>query len=680
MTGVATLVDLLRSRAESQPDQAAYIYLADGELAEQRLTYGELDQAAMRIAATLRRSRPAGERVLLLFPPGLAYIEAFFGCLYAGMVGVCAYPPPITRGLRLLPRLRAIVSDSQARVALTTGATLASAQAFLQGAAEWKDLLWLRTDRGEGASKGEAWVAPGTTADSLAFLMYTSGSTGSPKGVMVRHGNAMHNLAAFPGFRKRPLTASVSWLPLFHDLGLVFGVLQPLYQGAPAILMPPEAFVRRPVRWLQAISRYRASATFGPNFAYDLCARRIEPGEKAGLDLSALSFALNGSEPVRAETLDRFLAAFGPCGFRRAAFYPAFGLSEGTSDVSGNADFSPPRVCALRSDELDRHRVVEAAPSEEGVRRVVGCGAVLPGQRIAIVDPEALTPCPSDQVGEVWIHGPSVAAGYWARPKETEEVFRARLAGPDKRPFLRTGDLGFLRHGELFITGRLKDLIIIRGANHYPQDIELSVEQSHPALRPGCGAAFSCEVEGEERLAVVHEIEAVPVPLLEEVTGNILQRIVEEHEIDPWQIILIEPGSLPKTSSGKIQRKACREALLAGELQVRMQWRATPPAVDEGNGAEAKGDSVQEYLIAAVARLGGIAPRAIDPAQPFARYGLTSVTLTTLLVDLEKWLGRRLPLTLLFRYPTIGELAGHLSKPRLSDPMGALAQPANERT
>jgi acyl-CoA synthetase (AMP-forming)/AMP-acid ligase II/acyl carrier protein len=477
---------------------------------------------------------------------------------------------------------------------------------------------------------------------------------------MVRHGNAIHNLAAFTGFRERPLTASVSWLPLFHDLGLVFGVLQPLYQGAPAILLPPEAFVRRPVLWLRAISRYRASATFGPNFAYDLCARRIAPEERAGLDLACLNFALNGAEPVRAETQDRFLAAFGPCGFREEAFYPSFGLSEGTSNVSGSSDFLPPRVLTLASAELDRHRLVEVDPGETGARRVVGCGAILSGQRVAIVDPETRELRASDEVGEVWLHGPSVAAGYWARPEESEATFQARLASSGEGPFLRTGDLGFLRYGEIFITGRLKDLLILKGVNRYPQDIELSVEQCHPALRPGCGAAFSCEVETEERLVVVQEIEPAPVPAFDVVVGNIRQRLVEDYEIDPWQIVLLEPGALPKTSSGKIQRRACREAFLAGELKPVMQWRASEGgAVAETAGAEA---SLREYLIAAVARLGGIDPQVIDPSRPLARYGLTSVTLTALLADLEGRLGRRLPAGFFFAYPTIDRVARFVSE------------------
>ncbi len=677
--GTATdLCDLLRRQAARQPEGTACIFLADGDAdsEQERLTYGELDAAARRIAAQLRRAAPQGGRALLLYPSGLEYVRAFFGCVYAGMAGVCAYPPPLSGGRRLLPRLRAIVADAQPAVALTNAGMLAHAQTFVRDEGVLAELPWLAPDGGPAAADDDdgGWSPPALAADDLAFLMYTSGSTGTPRGVMVSHGNVLHNLAAFPGFAARPLTASVSWLPLFHDLGLVFGLLHPLYQGAPAILLPPDAFVRRPLRWLSAISRFRASATFGPNFAYDLCARRIAPAERAGLDLSCLNLVLNGSEPVRHETLERFAAAFGSCGFRGAAFYPAFGLSEGTSDVSGNASFAPPLVCTLRGDQLDRHQVVAAAPGEPGARQVVGCGTVLPGQRVAIVDPATLAPCAADQVGEIWLGGPSVAQGYWARPAETAETFGARLAGSGDGPFLRTGDLGFLRGGELFVTGRLKDLVIVHGVNHYPQDIESSVERSHAALRPGCGIAFGCEADGGEGLVVVQEVEAAPAATLDEALGNIRQQLVEEHQVAPWAIVLIAAGTLPKTSSGKLQRRACREAFLAGELAPLAEWRAAPGAMPEGVSEEtpdgAAGDPLEAWLAAAVARLAGIAPQAVDRTQPFARYGLTSVAITELVAELEALLGRRLPLTLLFEHPTVASLAG-----RLRGGLGAAALP-----
>ncbi|HEX5758690.1 MAG TPA: type I polyketide synthase [Thermoanaerobaculia bacterium] len=682
LAAASTLVDVLRTRALLEPAGVAYVYLVDGEAQELRLTYGELDEEARAIAAALRSSLREGDRALLLYPAGLDYVKAFFGCLYAGVVGVCAYPPPIARGKRLLPRLRAILADSAAKAALTTREMLAHTEAFLAGEPGLGELRWVTTDGAGEPTAGAAWREPEIGADSLAFLMYTSGSTGTPKGVMVSHGNAVHNLSAFRGFEQRLLTASVSWLPLFHDLGLVFGVLHPLYQGKPAILMPPEAFVRRPARWLQALSRYRASATFGPNFAYDLCARRITAEERAGLDLSSCNFVLNGSEPVRWETIERFTTAFALCGFRRAAFYPAFGLSEGTSDVSGNATFAEPLVCALRAEELERHRVVEA-PDDEGAQRVVGCGALLPGQRAVIVDPETLAACPPDGVGEVWLQGPSVALGYWGRPDDTEETFRARLAGSCDGPFLRTGDLGFLHCGELFITGRFKDLIIIRGINHYPHDLELTAEQAHPALRPGCGAAFALDVDGEERSVLVQEIEDAPGLALETVYGDIRQRLVDEHEVDPWGIVLIRAGSLPKTSSGKIQRRACREAFLAGELELVGQWTAGGGAVAADAGAgppPVEAAELQARLIAAVARRGGIDPGAVDPDQPLARYGLTSVESVALAADLESWLGRPLSPTLVWEHPTIGALVRHLAaEPGAAAPPPIAAEPLGHR-
>src|ERR687898_737743 len=495
----ATLVDLLRWRASREPRRRAYTFLGGGEAEESSVDYGELDRQARAVAAWLETLGVVdGERALLLSPPGLRYIAAFLGCLYAGVVAVPAYPP---RPNRSDMRLRVIAADSGATVALTTTRILSSLERRSAYAPELKSLRWLATD--DGKDPAGSWRRPEVGANTLALLQYTSGSTAAPKGVKLTHGNLLHNLAMiYHALNYTSHSQGVTWLPPYHDMGLIGGVLQPLYAGFPVALMSPTSFLQHPLKWLQAISRLGATTSGGPNFAYDLCARRITPEERATLDLSSWEVAFTAAEPIRQETLERFAAAFAPCGFRREAFYPAYGLAEATLFVSGGSKTAPPVVLPVKGVELKRDRVVVASAGEEGARMLVGCGRTLADQKVVVVNPNSLTRCPPDRVGEIWVSGSSVAQGYWGQADETKHAFRAYLPDTGEGPFLRTGDLGFLHNGELFVTGRLKDLIIIRGRNHYPQDIEHTVEQSHVALRQGGCAAFSVEPDEGERLVV----------------------------------------------------------------------------------------------------------------------------------------------------------------------------------
>lgn len=562
------LIELLRRRALDAPDQRAYTFLLDGEREERHLTYGELDRQARNIAALLQSRCNEGARALLLYPPGLDYIAAFFGCLYAGVIAVPAYPP---RNDRALPRLQAIIQDAGAALVLSTEALLSKIDSMFKRAPELPPLKPIATDL---LIEGEAgWRVPGVHPDHLAFLQYTSGSTGTPKGVMLTHRNLLHNEAAiYERFGHADDSVVVSWLPTYHDMGLIGGMLQPLYGGFPCILMAPASFIQRPLRWLQAISRYRATTSGGPNFAYDHCVRNITSEQKAELDLSSWVLAFNGAEPVRPETMDRFAAAFAPCGFRREAFYPCYGLAEASLIVSGGKKGVAPAIQYLDKEALERNRVVPAL--EEGVS-FIGCGETLDEQQIVIAHPESGRRCDADEVGEIWVTGPSIAKGYWSRPKETEETFRAFLPDTGEGPFLRTGDLGFLKEGVLFVTGRLKDLIVIQGRNHYPQDIEQTVERSAAILRAGCGAAFSIEVGGEERLAVVQEVDFRQKPD-EKALGAIRLAVARLHELELYAVVLIRPGTLPKTSSGKIQRRLCRSRFLANDLERMAEWHAAP--------------------------------------------------------------------------------------------------------
>ena len=564
----SNLVELLRWRAEQQPDRRAYTFLADGETEEIHLTYGELDRRVRAIAAALQDLSAPGERALLLYPPGLDYIAAFFGCLYAGVIAVPVYPPDPLRLNRTLPRLQTIARDARAKIALTTGAILEMKDLLLDQAEDLRALHWLATDHAAKETAG-SWKEPLVTRDSIAFLQYTSGSTASPKGVMISHSNLLNNLLLIRLVTETSSESQmVSWLPQYHDMGLITGILLPCYDGFPVTLMSPLDFLQRPFRWLQAVSRTRTTHSGGPNFAYDLCIRKIADAQKETLDLSRWKVAFNGAETVRHETMKRFLDAFAPCGFRYESFMPCYGLAEATVGVSWNGKHAQPVTLEVDAAALEQNKV--GAPSGGGRRQtLVGCGMEPQNHKIVIVDPETLIRCPPGQVGEIWVSGPSVGQGYWNRPQETEETFKASLKETGEGPFLRTGDLGFLKDGELFVTGRIKDLLIIGGQNHYPQDIEQTVEQSHSAIRSGCCAAFAVDIDGEERLVIAAEVDGSRSSLdMETVIGDIKQAVAQEHGLTVYKIVPLKARSLPKTSSGKIQRYACKKGFLSESLEM----------------------------------------------------------------------------------------------------------------
>ena len=597
----STLVELSRYRSQTQPKLKAYTFLKDGETESASLTYEALDRKARAIASQLQSRCGIGSRALLLYPAGLEFITAFFGCLYAGVMATPAYPP---RRNQNLSRLQAVVTDAQAPVALTTTSLLANIEGRFAQYPELADLDWLATDN-LTSDLASDWQEAAVNSDSLAFLQYTSGSTGKPKGVMVSHGNLLHNQRMIEqAFGHTHKTVVLGWLPLFHDMGLIGNLLQPMYIGQPCILTSPVAFLQKPLRWLQAISDYQATTSGGPNFAYDLCVRKATPEKKANLDLSSWEVAFNGAEPIRAETLDQFAATFESCGFRKSAFYPCYGMAETTLFISGGRKTAPPVISTVDGAALEQNQVVTATPEQSGARKIVGCGQAWLDQEVAIVHPESLTRCPAEVVGEIWVSGASVAQGYWNRPQQTEATFCAYLADTGEGPFLRTGDLGFIQDGELFVTGRLNDVIIIRGRNHYPQDIELTVENSHPALRPGCAAAFAVEIGSVERLVIVAEVERryrerrrnsggysgverrhnsgrrqsevlpsyepqLSQPLdFQEVVGNIREAVAEHHGLQTYAAVLVKTGSISKTSSGKIQRHAVRAGFRNGSLDA----------------------------------------------------------------------------------------------------------------
>ncbi|UNU27128.1 non-ribosomal peptide synthetase [Microcoleus vaginatus] len=561
------LVELLKNRALHQPEQK-YTFLLDGKTETASLTYRELDAIARSHAVRLQTLGLTGERALLLFPPGLDYLAAFFGCLYAKVIAVPLYPPKLKRNLA---KISAIAKDAGAKVAIAPARHLENLEQLCEQAPQLKAMRWLTAEA--LADDGEKWQQPPIHPDEVAYLQYTSGSTSTPKGVMVSHANVLYNIEYIHrGFEHDSESVAVTWLPPFHDMGLIDGLLKPLYLGIPSYFMPPAAFIQNPMCWLEAISRYKATHSGGPNFAYDLCASKISKilgdGQKM-LDLSSWRVAYNGAEPIHKETLERFTQAFEPCGFHADAFCPAYGMAETTLKIATVRSGATPTFLPVDAGALENNHIVEVVEGEGGARILVGCGFPEFGTKVAIVNPESLTQCQPQEVGEIWVAGETVARGYWNRPEETEKTFQAYLSDTSEGPFLRTGDLGFLRDRELFITGRLKDLIIIRGRNLYPQDIERTAERSHPSLRPWAIAAFSVEVAGEEQLVIVQELQSRKAPdNAEEIISAIRSRIAQEYEVQVYGVVLIKPGSIPKTTSGKIQRRAAYADFLADNLEV----------------------------------------------------------------------------------------------------------------
>ena len=577
-TGCSTIVDLLQFRASKEPRRRAHTFLKDGFREQNHLTYRELEVRARAIAASLQGASSPGDRALLLYPPGLDFVEAFLGCLCAAIVAVPAYPPRSNQGSS---RIQAIIRDARPSVILTTSNSLPKVEAMWGDRAAVAESRVLATDAPgssfpespeqlvEGWRDSHCEIGEGTPA----YLQYTSGSTSEPKGVIVTHGNLVTNLRDMDrGWKHDADSVLVSWLPHFHDMGLIYGILGPLYAGIPGYLLSPLSFLQRPVRWLQAMTHYRATHSVAPNFGYELCARKIAAEERNSLDLGNWSVAVNGAEPVRPETLERFAQFFEPCGFRRSAFCPGYGLAEATLKVTATCRDESPVLTHLSKQELEGHHVVKCDAAEQSPEAftLVGCGRSMVGTRVAIVHPEKLTCCLPDEIGEIWVSGQTVAAGYWNRAEETAATFHAYTEDTREGPFLRTGDLGFVEGGHLYVTGRIKDLIIIRGQNHYPQDVERTAERSHPALRqPGFSAAFSIDVASEERLVVLAEVERRYLDQdTEELVGAIRQAISENHELQAYDVVIVRPGRIPKTSSGKIRRRACKAAYLAGELEA----------------------------------------------------------------------------------------------------------------
>ncbi|MEM9482217.1 MAG: fatty acyl-AMP ligase, partial [Cyanobacteria bacterium P01_F01_bin.116] len=561
------LIDVFLRQTQEQPDQPAYTFLKDGEVETAQLTYGQLGTRVQAIATHLQSTLSSGERVLLLIPPGLEFVTAFWGCLCAKVIAVPAYPP---RRNQHLDRILAIVQDAQPSLVLTVSDLLESLRSkFPDSPLSQLRFLTIDTLPDHLASD---WQPVAVSPDTLALLQYTSGSTGSPKGAMVSHGNLMHNCQLIQiAVEGSAESQAVSWLPPYHDMGLINGLIQPLYAGCSSILMSPTAFLQKPIRWLQAISKFRATHSGAPNFAYELCVKRLRPEQKETLDLSTWKVAFNGAEPIQAHVMETFADVFGECGFQKQAFMPCYGLAESTLMVSFQPVHQAPKVVTVSTSNLaDGHIELVSNPSTDSTQSLVSCGAPATDLTVRIVNPQTGQRCAAGTIGEIWVAGASVTQGYWQQPELTQKTFQAHLNDIQEGPFLRTGDLGCLLANELFITGRLKELIIIRGRNYYPHDIERVAENSHPALQPHSGAAFSIEVDGQVQLVVTYEVNRNHLRKLNvaEIAKAVRQAVSIQFELAVHTVVLLRPNSLLKTSSGKVKRLECRQAFLHGTLNI----------------------------------------------------------------------------------------------------------------
>ncbi|MBX3304132.1 MAG: amino acid adenylation domain-containing protein, partial [Nitrospira sp.] len=661
LQAIHNLPDLFERRCRQQPNELAYAAIRDDlELGGQQ-TYAQLGRTVYSLADHLAREFPPGTRVLLLYPQGLDVVDAFWACVCAGLVPVPAPAPDPIRRKHGLRRLLAIIKDARVSLVLTTSG-LETAASELSVAGEASHLRWIATDHCDNAAESIELARP--PHNILAYLQYTSGSTATPRGVMISHRNVLaHCKALSLAGDVSTGSRSLCWLPYFHDYGLLHGIIAPFYAGIPAYLMSPLTFLRRPLRWLEAVARFAITHSGGPNFSYESCIRAAQQQKEWQADLSTWSVASCGAEPIHPDTITRFIDTFGPRGFRRTSFAPAYGLAEATLLVTMKRVGAEPTFLHVDAQAL-ADAVVKESPATGGtIRTLVGCGKPLEETRVRIVNPTTHTECPPGGIGEVWLAGAGIAAGYWEKPEESEAVFKAALAGSDEGPYLRTGDLGFLHHGELFLTGRLKDLIIVRGRNYYPHDLEWTAGHAHPSLRRGGGAAFSVKGETGERVVLAHEIEKrVPESDMMDVIRGIRRAVADEYELELHSVVLVKSGTIPRTSSGKIQRVACRTAFESGQLAV-----VAANTLDQVSEAEPDALQREPPQTAIEKKLADIWHEVLggDPPNRQANFfalGGNSLLAAQILARILAVFRVELPLSTPFEYPTLSALAARIDE------------------
>jgi acyl-CoA synthetase (AMP-forming)/AMP-acid ligase II/acyl carrier protein len=659
-----TIANQLKWRAIHLPDRLALCYLADGETETQRLTYRELDADANRIAAKLQSLNLKNKNVLMLYSSGLEFVKAFFGCLYAGVIAVPTYVP---KSKQILQKIESIQQDCNARIILTTQDILD--EGYLNGS-KLAELLLLATDKITRQNQTDIYQDYRTLPEDIVFIQYTSGSTSSPKGAIVTNKNIMVNQIMLQDvFELSDKSVGVTWLPLFHDMGLIASLLNAIYIGYPIYIMPPSAFIRNPARWLQCITKYKGTYSCAPNFAYDLCVKNIPADVRAELDLSSWKKAINAAEPVQPTTLKEFAKQFAPCGFHEATFTPAYGLAEATVFVTGK---SSKAIKYLHVDAagLQKNKVIYPEDMQK-THELVACGkASYLGQTVKIVNPETLKEC-MDEIGEIWISGEHIVNGYLNKPEITRATFESKIDGVK---YLRTGDLGFIDDtGELYITGRIKDLIIINGSNYYPQDIELTAETKHPLLRKNSIAAFAIDKDHKEQLVLVVELNKKMVADFdaEELGSTINAGLLKQNFLTAYEILFIASGILPKTTSGKLQRQACKKMYLQNEFKTVGIWQSpfAKNAAPEEKETSSNVVSVAEWvdkvaiincIVVYLAKNLKIDVATISPSSKIADFNIDSIQMAALSVELEKIVKTTVSEKIFYDCATIQDMADYL--------------------
>lgn len=648
------MVELLQKHAEATPDKVVYIFLEDGINEKDSITYAGMVQKSKAIAATLLRNGKKGDRVLLLFPTGIDFITAFYACFFAGMTAVPTYPPKRNKANE---RFRSIVEDSNPSFIISTSDIRDNLNKYdmLAGLPKIQEILIYNDIPVERAQE---WDDPCIQADDIALLQYTSGSTGTPNGVMVSHGNLINNSEFInQSFGFDDQSVGVNWLPNFHDMGLIGCLIQAAYIRGSNVIIPPLAFLKNPTNWFKAITKYHATTGGGPNFAFDYCLEKVAEDELSEIDLSSLRTMYCGAEPIQEKTLVRFSQKFSNVNFKASQFFPVYGMAEVVLIATGGDYQSEPTYFSIDTRSLEENKVVPA-PSGKGSRKLTACGYPWLGMSTVIVNPETRIPAPVGNVGEIWVKGPSVAHGYWNDPESTKKTFKAFIADTKDGPWLRTGDLGFIHEGQLFISGRKKDLIIIRGSNFFPNDIEQSVENCHQALRQNAGTAFSVDIEGQERLILLAEVERTHMRELaeEEVFEAIRNSVFEEHGIQPHAITLIRTGSAIKTSSGKIRRFAMKKAWQGKDLNVVASWEMKTEPGSIASTIGFRPEFLREWIINWMAQNLEIDIVKIDPDKPVSNYGLDSIAAVSLERDVNKQFGVEWPIESFLKENSVNKL------------------------
>lgn len=650
----STMVERLLQHEQNIPDKVVYILLEDGINEKDSITYAGMIKKAKAIAAFLLESGKKGDRVLLLFPTGIEFITTFFGCLFAGMIAVPTYPPKRNKANE---RFKAIVDDSKPAFIIAIQGIHDDLIKYemMDGMHQIRTMLIYENI---DPLKSTEWSNPGIEEDDLALLQYTSGSTGTPNGVMVSHGNIIHNSEFIKqSFGLEENSVGVNWLPNFHDMGLIGGLIQAAYLGALNVIIPPLAFLKNPANWYRSIAKYKATTGGGPNFAFDYSIEKVTEEESNEFDLSSLRTLYCGAEPIRDMTMKSFAKKFKGAGFKSSQLFPVYGMAESVLIVCGGDFRAEPVYFESDSRSLEANRVVPARQGYDS-RTLTACGYPWIGMEVAIIHPETRNPSALGEIGEVWVKGPSVAKGYWEDREDTEYTFNAYIAGTANGPWLRTGDLGFIRDGQLYVSGRLKDLIIIRGANFFPNDIEHHIESCHEALRQNASAAFSADIAGEEKLIIAMEIERAYMRELpeEDVFEAIRSAVFSEFSIQPHAITLIRTGSTLKTSSGKIQRFAMKKAWVNKELNVVASWEMKPDKESLTSEIGFRPEYLREWMINWMAQRLEIDPGKIDPDKPVSAYGLDSITAVSLEQDVNKQFGVEWPLESFLKENSVNQL------------------------